>query len=966
MAWYFYWQQTPESAWTIADARDRQKIIEDNQPPFVTALDLNAEITDEMPREELDDIHYRGDLYFDFDSEDIEEATTQFNKFLSKLTEIEIDLRQVELYASGGKGYHVVVPARIYIEKPHSAGYKFLPQIFKEIAQELYVDCLDMRVYSARKGRMFRTVNVLRPNGKYKVPLSVQEARTMTPDLYEQLTSAPRQAFQINEPVFNPTLARYFNDARRKVSDAIKKRRNSKADEKLVAQFNGQLPDSVKKIASGEHVKEGVGFQNLATQIAITFNALGISEEDMLKECEGLIANHQSDGYRYNTPAKRRKELSRMYHYMKDNPCYEFSAGAIKSVLAPGTPTPDLNPPVDDPHGALEEDEELGLDEEGVYKGVRFNRNGIFVRRWDKDSKEYFVVKVSELGLDDVSILQDLETRERVGYEYSAYLYGQFKAKRRVGMSSINSANALQQAIGNPESAGIQLTDAQAKALMDVMRRKAEVKGKVVTTVPREGVDYIPLPNTETETGQNEIIYAGPHALGVLTSKSPEGSYRLQTVNGQDGELKSDLISAPKLLGSTEEVRFFDTFFNLHSTEVSARVIGYYLACFLAQIIRHEFRQFPVLQVFGQAGAGKTSYNILASNLHYYHKQPVTWAANAVTPFALTSLLQSSGSIPILFDEFKTQELGIRRTHEFLMIIRNNYTGNSGGKGRVNRDNSVSSLSISQSASVAPLVFLAESLETQTAIMDRAVSVLMPERKEGSSDEFHECVQNRKILGQLGHLLVRKALGMDVESMSKQLKGFEKQVEANAPKNTGARPIFNNAVILTGLEFGRQTMETVYGDHFNETFERFKDEIIGNIEISLPENKSEGTKVLDTLAYMTALEDSNPLQLVLNVDYMPSFDEVTGDPCVDIHLRNAWDKYARYRRAQGEQPLYPSEGAFVTALMRHRAVMDDICAGSELKGGRPTVRVARYSLRMLYDEEHVEEFKNLEKEVINK
>jgi len=45
------------------------------------------------------------------------------------------------------------------------------------MAYKLYVDTLDLRVYSAKRGRMWRTPNVQRENGKYKVPISLGEAR---------------------------------------------------------------------------------------------------------------------------------------------------------------------------------------------------------------------------------------------------------------------------------------------------------------------------------------------------------------------------------------------------------------------------------------------------------------------------------------------------------------------------------------------------------------------------------------------------------------------------------------------------------------------------------------------------------------------------------------------------------------------------------------------------------------------
>ncbi len=962
MAWVFYWQKTPESAWELADSKNRSKIIADKSPPFVTILDLNTEIEDEMSREQLGDVHYRGPLYFDFDSDSIEEVIPQFQKFLSKLTEIEIDLRQVELYASGGKGFHVIVPMEIFVQKPSTAGYTFLPQVYKEIAQEFYVDCLDMRVYSARKGRMFRVANVERTNGRFKVPLSVEEARTITVDKYAELTSAPRQSFVVEAPTFNDSLALTFTKSRDKVKKAVAARRNSKSDEKLIATFNGDFPSSVKLLGSGIVTREGVGFQKLATQLAITAHALGQSEEQLLAICEGVIQNHKGDGSRYGTAQKRQKELRRMYHYMHDNPCYEFSAGGIKACLAVGTPTQDLNQHIEDETGVLEDDEELEIND-AISKGVRFNKFGMHCKVYDKETKEHSLMKVSELGIDGVALLQDVGSGV-IGYEYNSYVNGVYKGRRKVQMNTFNSANSVQIAMGGPESTTIQISDPQAKGMMDLMRKNAEKSKQIVTAVPREGLDIVQLPSTEDDEDRYEVIYASQGVGGVL---SPMGNtYRLNTAYGSEGELRSDLLKAPALEDNEETRKFFDLFFTLHPKDVMSRTFGYYLACFLCQLLRKEFHQFPVLQVFGQSGAGKTSFNQLCTNLHYYKRLPPVWAANSVTPFVLQALLQSSASLPVLFDEFKTQELGPRRSQEFLMVVRNNYTNNSGGKGRVSRDAGASTLGITPSANAAPLVFMTEQKEAQTAVVDRSIEVSMEVKQEGlEGEEFLYCVKNRKILGQFGHIVVQHVLTTDLAKLNDDLMGFRRQLQGQITRPSTARPVYNNSVVLVGLDLGQKAMSAIFGTRYDETFEGLKNEILANIDKSLPINLSEPSKVMDALAAMSSLSENDHFRIVIGVDYLPATDPVTREACVEIHLRNAWDKYSRHKRAQGEQLLYASEAAFVIGLTRHRAAVDTVCAKSDLKGGKPSVKVVRYSLKTLYDE-HVEEFKDLEKEALSK
>ena len=134
-----------------------------------------------------------------------------------------------------------------------------------------------------------------------------------------------------------------YAKAEAKIEAAAKKRKSAKKDVELLAKFKGAFPPSLERVMAGEVVSEGVGFHHIALQVAITANALGKTEEQVLQACEGLIQNHVSDGPRYGTPAKRRAEISRLFTYTQDNPCYEYSRDAVRRLVPIGTPTPDLD-----------------------------------------------------------------------------------------------------------------------------------------------------------------------------------------------------------------------------------------------------------------------------------------------------------------------------------------------------------------------------------------------------------------------------------------------------------------------------------------------------------------------------------------------------------------------------------------------------------------------------------------------
>jgi len=134
-----------------------------------------------------------------------------------------------------------------------------------------------------------------------------------------------------------------YAKAAKKIEAGTKKRASARRDATLLAKFKGQFPPSLARLMAGEGSAENTGFNKIALQIAITSHALGKTEEQVLAACEGLVANHVSDGSRYNTPDKRRAELARMFSYTADNPCYDFSTDAVRSVLPKGEKAPDLD-----------------------------------------------------------------------------------------------------------------------------------------------------------------------------------------------------------------------------------------------------------------------------------------------------------------------------------------------------------------------------------------------------------------------------------------------------------------------------------------------------------------------------------------------------------------------------------------------------------------------------------------------
>lgn len=921
MTWYVFVQQDGGvEEWRPILAELRSKEIAENAPAFTTILEVDNNFSTKLSMEEMAAVRYRGSLYFDFDSTDLEEVIPAFKRFLRKLQEDhKVELRQLELFASGGKGFHVIVPPECFLPKLTNRGYLGLPKIYAEIANELYVDTLDMRVYSGRRGRQLRTVNVLRPNGKYKVQLSVKEAFSITPELYEELCSTPRPLINPEQPVLNNDLALLFSVAQDKVEKALRNRKKSRVDEKLLKRFNNELPPTVLALMRGEGVGESLGFNNIAQQLAVTACALNKNEDDFVSMCSGLILNHVSDGVRYNTPAKRERELRRMHQYMFENPTWSFSIGGIKSLVAKDVKTPDLDSQGIDIEEEEEADEEL---DSALLQGMRVNTSGIY-RKHEGD-----LIKVCDMGLGNPRMMLHLKTQEVVGYEVDVYINGTKKGTKHIDMSMFASRAKFQAFTTSAVGANMNANDAQCGALADILRTRATKSGEVVYTLQAEGLDVIVLPDAQVD-----VIWADRYGVRSRLGMN----YRLAGALTTEAEYNSDLAMCPELERNDETRQFFHNLFNINAPEVIAKFLGWYVACFLSQPIRHVFNQFPSLQVYGQAGSGKSKTTELFARMHYFRRKPKINSALALTPFSMEALVSGSASLPFLIDEYKPRAMRTDRADKIKSIIRDNYVSLEMSKGRITGESGSSKLVLQSARNSSPLCTIGEAAEIESAIQERVVSIPMSKAsKRGHVDAFGSCVMAGETMSAFGKMIMELSLQVDLKKIASTVDKNRQRVNQLLDNQEGDsdRPVFNMAVILTGLDVAQNVLGRIFGvDEYKDAFDRLRESVTSDTDVMVPRQMAEFAKVLDTMAYLSRLpdqyEDKNQLK--------PTVDYVLNGTRLEVSLRLAYDKYVRHCRSLHEEVLFDNFRAFQLALDSSSLVLDRRCIGTALKDAPTTV-----------------------------
>lgn len=952
MSNYHYYQlKGGEESWQPSPASNREALERDDKPVFITVLAVSKLIDDSddstrLTYQEKMALTYEGPFYADWDSEDEALVIEKVNEFLDKLEEMRIDLDQCHLYATGGRGYHLEIPQKIFMEKLPPKGLVGLPGIYREMANALCVDTLDMRVYSGGRGRMWRTPNVKRQNGRYKVSITAAEMRDMTVEKCLELTSAPRAQVTVRQPVWTPEAAVWFDKGKQQVDKLIEMRKKFKPDPDAAKRARC---DSVMMAMAGVGLRPDAGFQNIATQLAVAATTAGTTEDQFVADCADLIAGHVSNGNRYNTPAKRDFELRRMYRYMQGNMYYEFSVGALKKLMTHTAPDLDGIPITKEDlvveiesakADSIADGEEIKLDEYGdVAKGITIVRHGIY--------KEVEGVKkrICALSFDNIVLLRDKEQGRIVGYESDIVVNGARRGRQMLELDAFSGLNSFSRMAARYGHA-FNGNDADVRTMMMRYVEQANKKGKSMFIAEREGLDVLSLPTHESELLNKPFLAWSDHN-GVLTA--PEilaagGEFSYQGHPDPRGVFRTDLAKAPKLRewieepGNREALRL--TLWNLMSCqkpELLGKVIGWHIACFWKQIFQQVYGKFPLLHVNGAAGVGKTETTILMSSFYNYRTEPRPTSPSS-TAYAMMQQMTASASIPLIIDEYKPIEMKPELHAKMKQTLRDAYNQRSVSRGGGSRE-SDDYRALHTTELSAPVVFIAEAAEDEAAVMERVVLATFsrPASIVGLRNltKFQHCRQNHEQLGILGQYIAAKILKtVTFESFREEFDELyeiskdkymlnERDLEDKSlpadellnKQNAKERSVYNHTVAQFGFQQWRVLVEDLFeGDkELSELLADLEAGIFSRLSDLNSATTPEHIKVLQEIAQMShSVDDEQTDAIREGTEY--AFVTHGGRECIEIAMGNAYGRYRLHCKKQDMKPFFVNKEAFMHSV----------------------------------------------------
>lgn len=956
---YLYYQvQGGEDVWTACPLRFVANVRKTTKPAFMTVLAVSEIVDDQVTPEVLERLKHAGPFYMDWDSgEDITLAIEDTRQTLVNLVEKhQLDPRCVEIYATGGKGFHLIVPHEVFMVKMPPAGIRDLHKIYKGMAYALATDTLDFRVYSGRRGRMWREANIQRSNGRYKVPITFDELMVMDEEMYIDLTSQPRYYAEPDsiaqgdkryipqpiKPVPSLGLTIIFDKSRTDVENSNKKKRNKVNDVKALAKWGDSPPPSFQMILEGKGLKKGQGFNAIAMQVVITAQEMGWSCEKLLEQATGLCQLHQSDG-RNNSFEKRQGELQRLYEYCNDY-IYEFSVPGLRSLIEFDSPDLDgivseaIKTEVAKAAEAADSGEPKPSQDEGVddlTRAVEMRREGIYVI--DEDSRRL----VSTIAFVNPKVRISANTGKLQEVEAEIYADGKRRGTEIVPIGTFESKHFFGKFAASWGSVFFG-NDQNAASIMRKLRLNATQgkDGKIIHTVPREGLDWVCLPNHENELLRKLfpvfVDHRGVHLPDHIAATGVELGYSSDFSPG--GIYQSDLMRAPDVMEYVKEnpqsVEIMRGLLTCQKKKVLSKILGWYCAAYYRMFFDKAncYGKFPLLHVFGQAGSGKTEMNELMLRFHYHTAEP-----RVLTPssslYALRINVTASASIPLVIDEYKVSDMK-EKYYPLSNMLKAAYNNREFQMGGGNSD-SADKRSLSSANLSAPIVYISEACEEMTALQERSILIPVSRAPEPLNSvwrkRFEAAKANYEILSALGRYMCTKICNLSLAEFVEAFDPVKQEAEKvllEASNEGGlaiqrqSREAFNYAVVKFGLMSLQRACQNVFGTALDTELNDLIAEVYTGVTDSAVRVMSEINKFINGLSQMAQVHDSySAAHLARGIHY--EIFEYAGKNALEINLTACVDRYLRDNQAKGLTPLFKDANIIMGSLKEHAGLLKD-------------------------------------------
>ena len=792
--YYRYWKPEGKATWKLyCDTEQGLQDVIFSGAHYYTVLTIDQDI-DKLDSETK--VNYKGPLYFDIDCDNEQNSLADCRKLLLSLyKDYGVNLSQVTVHCTGGKGFHILVPAKIFSTGKAS---QYLPYTYKNVASAFSLEWLDYSIYSAGKGRMWRIENLKRASGRYKVQLTIAQLFTLEFDDIYQLTLQPGPpTVEVKNVEFSAELSALF-----KRSEYKPQKIHSIGCEKLKS-ISGD-PACVMHLLKAEKLRDGKRFNQLIMALAAYAVGKGWSSDDIIEKSDYMRLNIKSSAYKSDRDKLAHiKSIYKFFASSADNPQYQFACAHMQhvvDVVGDACPQCQLMAQVE----ADEYDPLLGL----------MVINNCFYKRSDSGKTQ-----ITTFNVMPTSTIEYADNHE-AEYTMNAQLVSTNGLKMSLMLTTSDwvSKSAFIKRLPHPEYVFLG-GDVDVSRLFHVLGQIQVPKKVGVRTI-----------------GLHEI-HNKWHFAAHEGSISADGER-------DDLLLESDYPLYTKLLSedipNANELReIIDLLFKFNGTEIVVPLIGWFVAAFFKERIFKFTRQFPLLFIFGAAGSGKTQTILALKHLFALTTDNIKSIAD-VTNFTLIKSAASNNTIPLMLDEYKSSTFSVHQVKMVSKLIRAAYNNEAGERGTAGQR-------IVTYYYKSPIIIAGEQTVSEPAAKDRIIEVHLTKAMSTPHAKEFAALQ-RQPLSKLGRLILNKAIQID----QNQLVSLYEECFDDVPEAYRDRPRVNQAVMLLGLRLLREILEPYkLGGVVDVAIKKYWEGRVSYIEEEVKlSNKSDVDRILEAINTM--------------------------------------------------------------------------------------------------------------------
>jgi hypothetical protein len=775
-----YYQTGEKSAWlTIPDSpnvlAEATELGAKRITILATSNNLNgAGVESEAELQALKDTtSYKGPLYFDIDNkQDLTQALQSTRDLVTKLIEMGCDPRYIRVYASGSKGFHVLVDSRTFCS---GRAVKDLPLIYKEMARDLHVLGMDFQVYSRGRGCIWRIANVQRDDGRYRVELTHKELETLDIEGYATLCSA------VKDPVEHPKdppkmavqLSTLFERARAAVASAPKI--TAPLTDEQIAPIREKTPACIEGLVEGQ-TDGSVSLNEAALQLGIYCARAGISDA-----VAGTLHSRMADKWsssKYSTNRARLDHIVGVGNYVATTPSYSFSCKPLIKMLT-------AYPCDGCPLGRGQQEITLSNPQWAIVEGGYFS--GPPERRRQLSN---FTIEVQEIIYESDPISGG-ETRTGMNLTLQTQDRG---CNHFITETSFSSRSSLIKELQGKLDCIWIGNDMDVQELKGVLLNKENEMGKITQVytagliLEQVGMGRSQIAVYVEEKGSvNHFMVGDTHRLSKRVGAIPS----LLEIPDRPMDSEAVDVALSSLLSSNQEA-------------VVARIGGWYAACHLKPHIMQFFHQFPILSLWGAAGSGKTMSATLwacLSGLRYHSASGIAASSvGGMSKFALLDMCTTTTTVPRLLDEFNQSKL--KQDYAYASeILKAAWNGSNMPRGTLDKTGNMRGrlgASTIELPISSPLVFMSEQSLPEPAQQQRAISVYLTRRhREGKSESFWEAEKRSDRLLDVAKAMVMEALTTSPAQVQQELQTILESLDSRMDD----RRRFSESVVILGLKF---------------------------------------------------------------------------------------------------------------------------------------------------------------------